>query len=132
MAGYASTYALLKDFLQTVVGVAQVERRPPTNLPYVLPCAVVARFGGNDRVITLDVARVDIDYFAATEDTAEQGAETIRAAMRTQLHGRLFGGAVVGKVETMSAPHLLPWDASNVFRCVAAYQLHTHQYSGIS
>lgn len=131
MAGYVSTYALLKDFLTSVLGITTF-RQVPSNLAYDVPLAVVARFGGSDRTITLDVARVDIDYFASTEDTAEAGGELIRAAMRTRLHGRMYGGAVVGRVETFTAPRLLPWDAPDVYRCNAGYQIVTHQYVGIS
>lgn len=131
MAGYVSTYALLKDFLTGALEIT-VFRQVPSNLTFAVPLAVVARFGGSDRTITLDVARVDIDYYASTEDAAEAGGELIRAAMRTRLHGRMYGGAVVGKVETFTAPRLLPWDAPNVYRCNAAYQVTTHQYVGIS
>jgi hypothetical protein len=132
VAGYVSTYALMRAFFAEMLPDIPVARWVPANLTFAVPLAVVARFGGSDLRITLDTARVDVDYYASTEDTAEAGGELIRAAMRTQLHGWKFGGAAVGRVETMSAPKLLPWAASNVFRVNSAYQVTTHQYSGVS
>lgn len=131
MAGYVSTFALLRTFFAGL-GLEKVYRQPPSNLTLIVPCLVVARFGGGDRTITLDTARVSIDAFAADEDTAEALGETVRAAMRTKLHGYTFQGAVVGTVQTFSGPQLLPWDAPSVFRAGASYQIVTHQYSGVS
>jgi hypothetical protein len=133
VANYVSTYALIKDLLATLLSIEKVFREPPSNLQFELPLVVVARFGGADRVVTHDVARVDIDYYASTEDTAEAGAESIRTMMRTRTRGRIFQGAAVGRVNTISAPRLLPWEASgNVFRCGAAYEMVVHQYTGVS
>lgn len=131
MAGYVPTFDLLQAWLAGL-GYDKVYQFPPTNLTYVVPCLVVARFGGADTVITLDTARVSVDVFTADASSASAFAETIRAAIRTQLHGYRYGGAVVGKVETMSAPQLLPWDAPNAYRAGATYQIVTHQYSGVS
>lgn len=130
MADYVSTFALLKAFFATL-GQTSVFRRPPSNLTLIVPLLVIAGSGGSDKTITLDTARVSIDAFTADEDSAEALGETVRTAMRTKLHGFQFGGAVVGKVETFSRPQLLPWSASNVFRCNSAYQVTTHQYSGV-
>lgn len=131
MAGYVSTYALLKAFLASL-DLTSVYRQPPSNLAYVVPLLVVARIGGGDRTITLDTARVAIDAYTADEDSAELLGETVRTAMRTKLHGYTFNGAVVGRVETFSGPQLLPWDAPNVFKVGSGYQITTHQYSGVS
>lgn len=130
MADYVSTFALLRAFFATL-GQEKVYRRPPSNLTTIVPCLVVARIGGNDRIITLDTARVSIDAFASDEDSAEALGEKVRTAMRTGLHGYMYGGAVVGSVGTFSAPQLLPWAASSVFRVGASYQIVTHQYSGV-
>lgn len=131
MAGYTSTYRLVKAFLLSV-GHTNVMRQVPPNLAYDLPLHTVQRFGGNDRANWLDVARVDIDTYASTEDDAEDIAEAIRTAMRTQLVRYAFGGSTVSKAETMSAPKLIPFDASNVFRATAAYQVTVHRYVGVS
>lgn len=131
MADYVSTFALIKAFLATL-GHEKVYRRPPSNLTTIVPVLVVARIGGSDRTITLDTARVAIDAFTGDEDSAEKLGETIRTAMRTKLHGYKFQGAVVGRVETFSAPQLLPWNAPSVFKVGSSYQITTHQYSGVS
>ena len=131
MAGYTSAYALLKAFLASV-GHPNVARQVPANLAYALPIHIVQRFGGADRGNWLDVARVDIDTFASSEDTAEEVAEQIRTAMRTQLVRYIHDGSAVSKVETMSAPRLLPWESGDAFRCVAAYQLTVHRFVGVS
>lgn len=131
MGNYVTAYALLKNFLATV-GFERVFREVPPNLLTAVPLLTVARFGGVDQGITVDKPRVQIDVFASTADTAEDLAEDVRTAMRTRLPRRTFGGAVVGRVETMSGPQLLPWTASTVFRCSARYQLTVHQYTGVS
>jgi hypothetical protein len=131
VAGYTSIYALLKAFLATV-GHTNVGREVPSNLAFDLPFHVVERFGGADRANWLDIARVDIDTYAAAADTAEDFAEQIRAAMRTRLVRYMFDGSTVSKVETMSAPKLIPYDATNVFRASASYQLTISRYVGVS
>ncbi|GAA2636897.1 hypothetical protein GCM10010399_82530 [Dactylosporangium fulvum] len=137
MAGYVTAYALLKAFLaelgetDQVAAFKNVHRRPPGNLAHNVPLLVVVRFGGTDDKLTIDRPRIQIDVFASTEDTAERLGEDVRAALRTKLPRYMHGGAVVGRVETLSAPQLLPWSASAVFRTSARYQLTVHQYAGI-
>lgn len=130
MAGYVSTYALVKAFLATR-GYEKVYRVPPHNLTFAVPALVVARIGGSDGPITLDRARIAVDAFTADEDSAEKLGEDVRAALRTRMRGYTYGGAAVGLVETMSAPQLVPW-GPNVFRTTASYQLTVHQYVGVS
>lgn len=131
MADYVSTFALLKAFFATL-GQTSVFRQPPSNMTLIVPLLVIARIGGNDRVITLDTARVAIDAYASDEDSAEALGETVRTAMRTKARRFMYGGAVIGDVATFSAPQLLPWAAPNVFKVGASYQLVVHQYSGVS
>lgn len=138
MAGYVTAYALLKAFLTDIAATDQaawlgnVHRRPPGNLASSVPLLVVARFGGADTALTIDQPTVQVDVFASTEDTAEQLGETVRAALRTRLPRYVHGGAVVGRVGTLSAPQLIPWSAASVYRTSARYQLTVHQYTGIS
>lgn len=131
MAGYSSVYALLKQFLAEI-GYVKVFREIPSNLANDVPLFVVQRFGGVDRGNWLDIARVDIDTYASTPDKAEGIAEEVRAALRTRLVRYQFDGSAVSKVETMSAPHLLAFDATNVYRVTAAYQLTISRYAGVS
>lgn len=128
---HVSAYTLVKAFL-TDQGWPKVFREPPQNLPYDVPLHVVARFGGADTSITVDQPRIDIDTYAATADTAETIAEQVRAAMRTLLPGYLHGGSVVVRVDTFTAPRLVPWGSGDVYRVNAAYQLRVHRYAGIS
>jgi hypothetical protein len=131
VGNYVTAYALLKDFLADV-GFNAVFREVPSNLSQAVPLVTVVRFGGVDGPVTIDRPRVQIDVFASSADSAEDLAEDLRTAMRTRLPKRMFGGAVVGRVETMSGPQLLPWSTSGVFRVGARYQLTVHQYTGIS
>ncbi|GAA0719861.1 hypothetical protein Drose_06155 [Dactylosporangium roseum] len=137
MAGYITAYALLKAFLAEIGEADQVavfknvHRRPPGNLATNVPLLVIARFGGADDKLTIDRPRIQIDVFASSEDAAEKLGEDVRAALRTRLPRYQHGGAVVGRVETMSAPQLVPWSASSVFRASARYQMTVHQYTGI-
>lgn len=98
-----------------------------------MPLHVVERFGGSDATITLDVARLDIDTFCADRTTALGHAETIRQAARTRLRGYIYlNRSVVGKVETISAPSIAPYDSRNsVRRATQAVQLHLHQFAGV-
>lgn len=131
MGGFVTAYALLKDFGPTV-GFEKVFREPPPNLSHAIPLVTVARFGGGDDALVIDQQRIQVDVFASTADTAEQLGEDLRTALRLHLPRYTFGGAVVGRVQTMSAPQLVPWAASGIFRSAARYQLTVHQYSGIS
>ncbi|MGI5247771.1 hypothetical protein [Dactylosporangium sp. CA-139066] len=138
MAGYVTAFALLKAFLAEVAVADQagwlknVHRRPPGNLASSVPLLTVARFGGTDDTITIDRPTVQVDVFASTEDSAEQLGEDVRAALRTRLPRHVHGGAVVGRVETLSAPQLVPWSAASVYRTSARYRLTVHQYTGVS
>lgn len=130
-SAHVSAYALVKAFLADQ-GWLKVFREPPQNLPYDVPLHVVTRFGGADSLVTVDNPRIDIDTFAATDDMAESTAEQVRAAMRTLLPGYLFQGSAVLRVETFSAPRLVPWGSGDVYRANAAYALRVHRYAGIS
>jgi hypothetical protein len=135
VAGYTSTEALLINWV-TGLGYTQVTDELPDNLVDLIrtaPVVIVERFGGADTTITLDVARVDIDVYANSREGALGHAETIRAAARARLRGYTFGGAVVGRVETISAPRRALYDSRSVVRrFTAAYQITTHHYVGVS
>lgn len=129
---HVSTRALVANFLATVGGFTNITRRQPLNLRFVMPLLVVERFGGSDRLVTVDVARIDIDTFCATEDAADVQAENVRTLLRTRLPGRVWGGATVLRVETFSAPRPLPWDSRNeVFRVGGSYQITTRTFAGV-
>jgi hypothetical protein len=131
---YADVEALVKQWLTTTLAYTNVTHDLPTNLAFVLPLIVVERFGGSDDVITLDVARVDLDVFAASRDTAKQHALTIWSALRTRLPGHVHDNTtVVGKVKTISPPTKAAFDSRNtVHRFTMAVQIHLHQFAGVS
>lgn len=135
VGNFVDIEALLIDWHKTVLGYINVSTEEPTNLVDLTrtnPVIVLDRYGGADRVPTIDVARVDISVYANSLDGAKQHAETIRAAIRTRLVHRIHGGAVVARVETMSAPMRLPYDSRNLVRRVgASYQITTHQFAGV-
>lgn len=128
---HVSTYALVKAFLADQ-GRTKVFREPPQNIVNDVPLHVVSRFGGGRPVSTVDLPRIDVDTFAATEDTTEEIAEQVDVAIRTLLPGYLYGGSTVLRVDTMTAPHLVPWSSGYVFRANAAYELRIHRYVGLS
>lgn len=133
MAPYADVETLLSDWLKTQLGFANVVHELPTNLMFVMPLVVVERFGGTDNVITLDIARVDIDVFCPDRATAKANAEKIRTAMRWQLPGYVANGTTVARVETLSAPSIAPFDSRNsIRRASASYQVRLHQFTGVS
>lgn len=131
MGTFVTPYNLLAAFLPTA-GFPKVLREVPPNLVHAVPLLTVARYGGADTNEVIDKPTVQIDAFASTADRAEQLAEEVRTALRIRLVKYTFGGAVVGRVATISGPQLVPWAQTNVWRASARYQLTVHQYSGIS
>lgn len=136
MAPYADAEDLATAWLKNVLGYKNVTHEVPTNLVDLLrtdPVVVAERFGGADDIITLDVARLDVDVFANSRDGAKHHSALILAAMRTRMAGYRYGGTVVGKVATVSAPTHAAWDSRNaVRRFLFSVQLHLHQYTGVS
>ncbi|HLL69019.1 MAG TPA: hypothetical protein VK453_25390 [Micromonosporaceae bacterium] len=139
MGNFVDVPDLLIDWHKTVLGYANVVEADSTTLPTNLldllrtdPVITIDRFGGNDVTPTIDVARVDIDCYANSLAGAKLHAGAIRTAIRTALVGHMFGGAVVLRVETLSAPTRLPYDSrSVVWRFGGSYQVRTHQYTGV-
>lgn len=136
MGSYVDLEQLLADWLKATLGFVNVVHEVPTNLVDLCrtnPVVVVDRFGGADRTITIDVARVDVDVFGSSREAVKSHGEAIRRAMRTQLPRTTLGGAThVLKVETVSAPTVVAYDSRNTLRrTTAAYQISTHQFTGV-
>lgn len=127
---YGDVEALLVDWLKTELDTENVADELPYNLTFVLPLTVVERYGGADRVITLDEPTIDIDSFDATLAGAKAGAERIRTLVRRKLPGRILGGPVGGTsvvwTKTISGPARRPWDNTDLRRVVGSYQLKLH------
>jgi hypothetical protein len=131
--GYADVEELVKAWLQAKLGYENVTHEQPTNLRFVMPLIVVERFGGADRIITLDKPHVDLDVFAPSRAAAKAHANTIWQAMRTRMPGYIYAArTVVQNVETIAGPSHAPWDSNaQVRRFTMAYQIHLHQFAGV-
>lgn len=132
-SGYVDVADLVTTWLQTTLGYPNVANELPTNLVFLMPLVVVERFGGDEPLITFDVARLDVDVFTPDRATALAHAETIRQALRTRLPGYVHQGrTVVQRVDTISPPTRAPYDSRNTVRRVtAAYSVRLHQFSGV-
>lgn len=75
----------------------RVVRRLPGNLEQVLPVVQVTRIGGGRVQQVLDQPRVDIDYYALTDEAASDGARLVESLLPT-LRGVTTGGGAVGWV----------------------------------
>lgn len=130
--GYPDIEALLADWLKTALGITgviagDIPDDVPSNLDYIVPLVIVSRFGGTDRVLSLDSPRVDVDCFAATRDTAKALGEKVRRAIRVVLPRQILGGAVITRTATFSSPTVVAWASGPVRRVTAAYELGVHQ-----
>lgn len=75
----------------------RVVRRLPGNLEQVLPVVQVTRIGGGRDQQVLDRPRVDIDYYALTDEQASDGARLLESLLPT-LRGVTASGGTVGWV----------------------------------
>lgn len=98
----------------------------PADLAYRLPLVAVSRFGGGDDVLTLDRAELDVDVFASTYQYARALAETLRLSLRLDLAGYTVDGCTAARIRTLSAPRRLDWQAANIHRVNATYEIVTH------
>ncbi len=120
----AATY---KTSLGLVMVVPEVEL--PSNLTYCLPLVTVGRFGGGDDTISLDVANVDVDVYAATAGAAKTIARRIHTGVRLNLPGHLDGSLSVSRARTITAPTVRDYQSSTVFLVGASYQVTAHSHA---
>lgn len=129
--------AVLAQVLPT--GPDETFRRHVTEVPddlhnvRLVPCNVVERYGGADRVIGLDVARFNIDTFAtgpnavAARSAALARGHDIHNAVMRKLAGRTFYGVAVSKVGSVSRPTIRFYDSRQTLRrAQQSVQLHLH------
>jgi|SRR5690606_7669830 len=126
MAGYVPVETVLIEYLSSEFPAALVLTETDDELADTLPVVKVERIGGGDRVITFDVARVDVEVFAATRFDARDLSEQIRSNLRYVLPGKTITGAVVGDVNTISGPNSAPWEDTSIRRFVATYEITIH------
>lgn len=129
--GYPDVEQLLVAWLKTELSLTgvitgDIPEDVPSNIDYLVPFIVVSRFGGTDRVLSLDNPRVDVDCFAATRDTAKALGERVRRAIRVVLPRQILDGAVITRTATFSPPTVVAWDSGPVRRVSAAYEIGVH------
>lgn len=93
----------------------------------------VGRIGGRDDVPTIDIARIDIEFFGADRAAARKGARRALHIVRTRLEGQTItdsDGATgfVLRTETEAAPVVVPYVNTNVRRAVTTVRVHIHTH----
>lgn len=94
-----------------------------------LPTWQVQRVGGDDDGIRLDRALVDIDVYDLTREAALAQAKLIRGWLLRHLRGSATAGAVFGRVGTVSAPVVRPYENISLRRVGATYEIFFHPVS---
>lgn len=97
----------------------------PADLQAVVPVVQIVRIGGpsDDNLSSFQAATVSVDCFAADRAAATTLAQQVDDAWRKVLPGTTTGGAVVGKVRTLSGASWRPWNDTAVRRFGASYQV---------
>jgi hypothetical protein len=100
------------------------------NLLGELPTVQVQRIpSGGDDGIRLDRAFIDIDVYAATRAEAIALSATIRGLLLNELRGTSTASAVIGRVGTISAPGVRPYENTALRRVGAVYEIYSHPVS---
>jgi hypothetical protein len=100
------------------------------NLLNELPTVQVQRLpAGGDDGIRLDRALVDIDVYAGTRGAAFALSATIRGLLLGELSGSSTDAAVFGRVGTISAPGVRPYENTGLRRVGATYEIFCHPVS---
>lgn len=125
MAGYADPEVLIAGWLHTALGVKAWADPSLPDDRFIAPLAHVQRAPGQDDApLTIDVAVLDIDVYAAVADHARDTASAIKTAMLLQLPLTTFSNGVFVKGVNGGNPIWAP-DPS-VYRRTAAYTVTLH------
>lgn len=129
--GSVDVELLVIQWLQAQLGSGVVVRDELDNqLLSELPTVQVERIAaGDDDGFRVDRALVDIDVYAATRGAAVALAMQIRGLVLGQLPGTTTSGAVVGKVATLTAPGVRPYENTGLRRVGATYEIYSHPVS---
>jgi hypothetical protein len=123
---YVDVEALIAEWLRTKLEPDVTVR---TELPEVvnnlIPLVCVERFGGADRVPTIDQPMVDIDVFAVGNNAAKQLAEQVRELLRNHLPGYTTTSGTILGVTTILGPTRREWDDTGTRRRGATYEIIT-------
>jgi len=122
---------LLIQWLQAQLGSGVVVRdEVDNNLLEELPTVQVQRLpAGDDDGFRLDRALADVDVYASTRGAAVALAAQIRGLLLNSLPGSTTGGAVVGRVSTLTAPGVRPYENTSLRRVGATYEIYSHPVS---
>ncbi|MCX5176712.1 hypothetical protein [Streptomyces virginiae] len=122
---------LVIQWLQGQLGSGVVVRDElDNNLLNELPTVQVERIpAGGDDGFRLDWALVDVNVYAAARSEAVTLSLQIRGLLLSQLPGSTTGGAVVGRVATVTAPGVRPYENTGLRRVGATYEIYSHPVS---
>ncbi len=135
---YADPEQVVQDFLVALVYPGAGEDRVrvvvgenlPDNLQHALRVVRVVQIPSSpgDAQPTLDVADVELNWYAGTRDRARDLSNTTRAAMRYQLPQWTHpaSGAFVTQVRWLAAPAEAPSESSMFHRRMATARLWLH------
>jgi hypothetical protein len=129
MGVYADPELLIADWLKVALGDGVkmwADPRLPADWPFTAPLGHVQRGQGEgDSVLTLDVALLDVDFYAKNADHARKAAERARTELRLNLPGYTWeSGVTVSGVTTVAAPFWAP--DPNLYRRSASYRVVLH------
>lgn len=90
------------------------------------PVVQLVRVGGptDDNNPRFDRPTLAVDAFGYDRASAKATAWAVHGALRTVLPGLTLDGLTVCKVQTITAPHWIAYDDTNLRRFNASYQLH--------
>lgn len=129
--GSVDVELLVIQWLQAQLGSGIIVRDElDNNLLNELPTVQVERIAaGGDDGFRVDHALVDVDVYAATRGGAVALSAQIRGLLLGSLPGTTSAGAVVGRVATISAPGVRPYENTGLRRVGATYEIYSHPVS---
>lgn len=131
----ANAVRVVRTYLAGEFPDIRVLTETPHDLARELPVIRVRRIGGQDTVLTLDVANIDVDAYAIGEAAATALAEQVRTSLRLNAEGQTIAGveetqltpaeppALIAQVDTISAPKWVPYDNTALRRISATYRI---------
>ncbi|MGW3491765.1 phage tail termination protein [Streptomyces sp. NPDC001054] len=128
MPGSVDVELLLIGWLQERLPDVVVRDELDNRLAEELPTVQVQRVGGDDDGLRLDRALVDVDVYAASRAEAITLSATIRGLLLAA-RGSATAAAVLGRVGTLSAPAVRPYENIALRRVGATYEIYCHPVS---
>jgi hypothetical protein len=126
LSAFVDAEAVLRTLLAANFSPPRVGVVLPADLADQLPFIRVVRIGGPVTGVRTEVARVDVDFFAANRPDAKAGARAVQFFLTNQAAGTTVtlddgSAGVVLSVACPSGPAWLPYANPNVFRFGAHY-----------